>query len=87
MPHDSRARQERERVKFQDVATERGATAEAAAAVAGPRQINTAEGGGVRVAHLPETHPLDACGVAQLAMVSLLNIYLTRTRTRTLTHP
>ena len=63
------------------------ATAEAAAAVAGPRQINTAEGGGVRVAHLPETHPLDACGVAQLAMVSLLNIYLTRTRTRTLTHP
>ena len=31
MPHDSRTRQERERVKFQDVATERGATAEAAA--------------------------------------------------------
>ena len=36
--------------------------------MAGPRQVNTAAGGGVRVAYLPETHPLDACGVAQLAM-------------------
>ena len=43
------------------------ATAEAAASVPGPRQ-SAASGGGVRVAHLPETHPLDACGVAQLAM-------------------
>ena len=74
------------------------ATAEAAAAVAGPRQINTAEGGGVRVAHLPETHPLDACGVAQLAMVRLpphLTLTLTSdptptptlTLTLTLTYP